>query len=1141
MGNSFGGAVKLSGENEYKRALSTITSQLKVLGAETKLVSAQYKNNDNAAKSMTAQNEALGNELKKQNELTGTYKKALRDLYEEQKKSVVAHEKLGEELEEQKKKLENLKSSGSATSEEIKKQEKTVKDLQSAYDKSGKQIDTNENKINSWTQKLIKSKADAQNLTNKIDDNKKSMEKAASVTETSTDNIDKFADSEDKAGKKAISFGDLIKANVISSAITSGLSKIADLAKSVAKGFGSIVSDGISGFADYEQNIGGVETLFKKSKDVVVGYANDAYKTAGLSANEYMETVTSFSASLLQSLDGDTAKAAKAANTAVTDMADNANKFGTDMQSIQNAYQGFAKQNYSMLDNLKLGYGGTQKEMYRLMQDAQKLDSTFDADFSLDEKGHLEADFADITKAIHIVQTNMGVTGTTSKEASTTIQGSVSSMKSAWQNFTTGMGDPSQNFSQLTGNLVDSVKTVVKNFVPLLKNLLPTIVNGISSVAKQLGKELPKVAKDLLPAISEVISSLADMIVNTLPEILPTIATTGITVLQTLIDGIVQALPLLIPAVVDIVTNIANLIVDNLPKIIEAGIKVIVSIAQGIAQSLPKLIPSIVKAVIQMAQTLIDNLDMIIDAALDIIMALADGLIKALPQLIKALPKIIISLVNGLLNNLPKLTECAIELMIALSLGLIEAIPELIKAVPKIIVGLVKALAEAVPKMLNKGKELVGKLGEGLKTGLSKIAEIGSDLVKGLWNGIKDVTGWVMDKIKGFGQDILDGIKSFFGIHSPSRVMRDQVGAMIGHGIAIGIEKSKAKVNSAMTNIAKTIVEDGRKAFDKLSTALDKVTEKHKTSLETLKSSYKQTVTEIKNAQNSMAEKFIGFSDLFNGGKQNETVSAADILKNQRETTEQYENFQKQLDLLRKKGLSESLLDQFADMGVGYANQLEELNKLSTAELKQYQAELSKQKVISNNIAKKQFATELNDAQSEYKASIAKADKEYKKSYNKLVNNSQKYMKSVGKAIKKGLQDGSKMSTKEASKTADNIVGDLVKQIKKKMKINSPSRVMKDEVGVYLAQGVGVGFTDEMKAVKNTMSNAIPRTFGVKSDVDTAIVHSYARISAVRNNDTDKFNVVTAIKEAFNGLNVVLDDEKVGRFVIDTVGKEVYS
>lgn len=1139
MGNSFGGAVKLSGENEYKRALTSITSQLKVLGSETKLVSAQYKNNDDAAKSMTAQNEALGKELKKQNELTGIYQKAVNSLTKEQTEAKAAHSKLGQELEEQKKKLENLKSSGSATSEEIKKQEKTVKDLESAYNKSGKQIDTNENKINTWSQKLNKSKTDAQNLTNKIDDNKKSMEKAASTTDKSEKSLKNFGDEAKSSGKKVSVLGDVIKGNLISGAIMGGLKGLSSAISSCKSKISGMVSETISagdsvdkmsqkigtskkGYQEWEYVLsqngmeisslqGGMKKLTANMDDAKAGSdtASAMFKKLGVSVTDSSGKLKSQEQMFNESV------------TALQNMED-----GTEKAALANDLFGKSGQKLMPLLN------GTAEGTEALKQKANDLGMVM-SDKAV--KGSVDlTDGMDTLKRTSSGLRNNFVGAFT--PALSGIVGGASEVVGGLSNMINEMAS--------TGKVSKQTMTQINTACKGLVNSVGDLVKPMLKVAQQLIGALFNAIVDNLPMIAgqgvQILNSLVNSLVTVLPEILPTIVTTGITVLQTLIDGIVQALPLLIPAVVDIITNIANLLVDNLPKIIEAGIKVIVSVVQGISSSLPKLIPAVVKAVIQIAQTLIDNLDKIIDAALDIIMALADGLIEALPQLIKALPKLIISLVNGILDNLPKIIECALELQMALAQGLIDAIPELIKAVPKIIVGLVKALAEAVPKMLNKGKELVGKLWEGLKSGLSKIGQIGSDLVKGLWNGIKDVTGWVMDKIKGFGQDILDGIKSFFGIHSPSRVMRDQVGAMIGQGIAVGIDKSKAKVNSSMTNIVKTVVEKGRNAFDKLSNALDKATEKHKSSLKTLKTNYKETLKQITDAQNSMAEKFVDFSDLFKGGTQNEVVSAGDILKNQKSTTEQYAKFKTQLELLRKKGVSEDLLDQFADMGVGYADQLEELNKLSVGELKQYQEQLAKQKTISNDIAKKQYAAEVAEAEKAYKASVAKTDKQYKKSYNKLVNSSQKYMKSVGKAIKKGLQDGSKMSKKEASKTADNIVGDLVKQIKKKMKINSPSRVMQDEVGVYLAQGVGVGFTKEMKSVKNTMSNAIPRTFGVKSDVNTAITYTASQ-AQTNKAESERFSMISAFKEAFKSLNVILDEEKVGRFVTETVGKEVYT
>ncbi len=247
------------------------------------------------------------------------------------------------------------------------------------------------------------------------------------ATDKSNKELKEMKDSFDDAGQGAIKFGDLLKANVLGDFITSGLKAVGNGIKKIDSTFLSVGKQALDSYADYEQLVGGVETLFKDNASTVENYANNAYKTAGLSANDYMETITGFSASLLQSLNGDTAKVAEVGNMAVTDMADNANKMGTDMSLIQNAYQGFAKQNYTMLDNLKLGYGGTKEEMQRLLSDAQKITGIkYDIN-----------NLNDVYQAIHAIQGKLDITGTTAKEANTTIQGSVSAMKSAWTNLLT--------------------------------------------------------------------------------------------------------------------------------------------------------------------------------------------------------------------------------------------------------------------------------------------------------------------------------------------------------------------------------------------------------------------------------------------------------------------------------------------------------------------------------------------------------------------------------------------------------------------------------------------------------------------------------------------------------------------------------
>lgn len=284
----------------------------------------------------------------------------------------------------------------------------------------------------------------------------------------------------------------------------------------VATGIGALTKQAIGEYSNYEQLVGGVETLFKDSSDKVVKYANDAYKTAGLSANEYMDTVTSFSASLLQGLGGDTDKAVEIANQAIVDMSDNANKMGTDMASIQNAYQGFAKQNYTMLDNLKLGYGGTASEMARLINDSGVLGDTVEV--TADTVN--DVSFDKIIEAIHVIQDNMDITGTTAKEASTTIQGSIGMMKSAWTNFLTGMADPDQDFDALLGNLVDSVVTVADNLIPRITATLPRIVQGISKLIQSLAPHIPPLLEQLIPALIKGAIQIVAVLIKDLPNIL---------------------------------------------------------------------------------------------------------------------------------------------------------------------------------------------------------------------------------------------------------------------------------------------------------------------------------------------------------------------------------------------------------------------------------------------------------------------------------------------------------------------------------------------------------------------------------------------------------------------------------------------
>lgn len=578
------------------------------------------------------------------------------------------------------------------------------------------------------------------------------------------------------------------KLSELSSKLGNGLktaAKIGTAAVGVAAaGITALTTAAVNNYAEYEQLVGGVETLFKTSSDKVMEYAENAYKTAGLSANEYMNTVTSFSASLLQSLGGDTESAVEYADMAITDMSDNANKLGTDMSLIQNAYQGFAKQNYTMLDNLKLGYGGTKEEMQRLISDAAELSDTVDAQ---------SMSFDNIVEAIHVVQTEMGITGTTAKEAGTTIQGSVASMKSAWTNLLTGLADGNADIEQLVDDLITTVVgDGTESNLGVLGNILPaveTAINGaselVSEALPQIMEIIPEIINENLPILVEaavgIIQSLIDGIsqnqemffdtilglITYLSEsfitMLPQIVELGLELIVSLANGISENLPEIIPTIVEIINQIMSTITENLPLLITSALEIIVSLANGIAESLPELIPTIVDVVIQIVETLIDNVDMLVDAAIAIIIALAEGIINALPRLIEKAPVIIEKLVTAIVNNVPKLIKAALEIIVTLAKGLISNIPKLVKVIPQIVSSIVN----------------------GFLSLMSRITGIGKNIVNGVWQGIQSMVSWFTSKVKGFFSGIVNSVKNALGIHSPSKVFAS-IGKYMAEGLGEG-------------------------------------------------------------------------------------------------------------------------------------------------------------------------------------------------------------------------------------------------------------------------------------------------------------------------------------------------------------------
>lgn len=542
-------------------------------------------------------------------------------------------------------------------------------------------------------------------------------------------------------GSKVVSgFGSTIKKG-FALAAKAGIATIS----AASAGIGAIVKSSASAYADYEQNIGGIETLFKDNADTVVKYASEAYKTAGLSANDYMQNVTSFSASLLQGLDGDTAQAAKIANEAMVDMSDNANKMGTDISSIQNAYQGFAKQNYTMLDNLKLGYGGTQAEMARLINDSGVLGDSI----KVDEKTVNSVSFDKMIEAIHKVQTDLDITGTTSKEAATTVSGSLGSVKAAWANLMAGMGDKNADLKNLIKEMVSTVKTFAKNIMPVIKQALSGVTTLISELAPDIAAELPQLVSDLLPQLIEAGTQIFQALVKGISDNIGTITQAAITAITTIATALIQNTGPLVQSLATIITTIAQALPVISPDLINAVVEQIPTVIQAVLECLPAIIDGAVQIVTALAEALVDNIDLIIDGAVQIIDALTMSLSDSdtMAKLAESAGKIIGTLTMELLKNLPDI----------LAGGILIAV-ELIKGIAQGMVDYFAPVSDALSDMLIDLTDWFSRKWNDFK-------EWGSDMIQAFIDGIKEKWQSLKDTVC----DVASSVKDFLGFSEPDK------------------------------------------------------------------------------------------------------------------------------------------------------------------------------------------------------------------------------------------------------------------------------------------------------------------------------------------------------------------------------------
>lgn len=1012
----------------------------------------------------------------------------------------------------------------------------------------------------------------------------------------------------------------------IGSAVNTAVKASAAAVGAASAGVAALGTACINAYADYEQLAGGVETLFKDSAETIHSFADNAYKTAGLSANEYMETVTSFSASLLQSLDGDTEKAAAAADLAITDMADNANKMGTAMESIQYAYQGFAKQNYTMLDNLKLGYGGTKEEMQRLLADAEKLSGV---------KYDLSS-YADVVEAIHVIQTEMGITGTTAKEASTTIQGSVASMKAAWANLMVGMADDTQNFDMLLSNFIESIGTVADNLLPRIGVVIEGMGKLVAGLAPEIASALPTLTNELLPNLVEL----------------------GVQSISALVQGIQENGDSLAAGALSIVGTLAEGIAELLPMVADTAASLVVSLADGLTESLPNIIPIAIETISTLVENLTENANTVIDAGIQIILALGEGLIAALPQLIETVPQIVINIANVINDNAPRLIKTALYLIGQLAIGLIKAIPTLIANIPQIIHAIVEAFMAF--QWLNLGKQLI----DGVANGVKKAGESMATAAKNAFSKFKSkITGSeVATELKSIGKYIIDGIvggiknslkniaavagkikdtllsklKGLFRIASPSKLMKEEVGAYIGEGIAVGIEESGQMAVDAAETVANGIIDafagtetavayakrtaqkvgdvlereltkqnaalqemqkqaDAQQAAEELADHKKQLAEKNAelnkakkkdrqkilkeiaeieetwnrkqakaekaaeqqalqeriSLLKQFQQKYEAALDTIERKQDSLQSKLADYGDLFERVK---TEDGKELfqLGDLKDDIKQLEKYGDALDKLKEKGISDSLMGEIAGMGVQDA--LDYMNKLismSDTKFDQYVSLFQQKQQMAQGVAEKFYKGEFDALEKSYtgelpaflagvKAEISDVGAEVSESMQAVsaegvsegiaeqqplvaeqakqltetakeeIAGYQADFKAVGESLMEGVAKGVRDGQSGVVNAVAKALQAAVRAAKKEMDINSPSRVMA-KIGDYMAQGVGMGWSDRMDSVSDTISGSLSDGFSrrmsdayekMRAAMNQNMVRLHGDIAVQRGGDT---------------------------------------
>lgn len=904
---------------------------------------------------------------------------------------------------------------------------------------------------------------------------------------------------------------------------------IAAGAAAATAGVAALSKAALDSYASYEQLVGGVDTLFKESSAAVQQYAAEAYKTAGVSANTYMEQATAFSASLIQSLGGDTAAAAEYANQAIMDMSDNANKMGTDIESIQQTYQSLMRGNYAMLDNLKLGYGGTKAELERLVADAEKLTGQ-----ALDP-----SKFSDIITAIHAVQENLGITGTTAQEAASTIEGSLNMTKAAWSNLLTGIADDNADFSGLVDDFVSSVETAAGNILPRLEVIFSGIGQLVAALAPVIAQAIPALITNVLPGLATAAGQMLMAFGSALVENLPLLMSAAVSLVTGFITYLQTNLPQLAAAAGAVVQTIGAGLAEAAPEIASAAGSLLQSLAAGLVDHLPTIAQGAAEIITGFISYLSDNLPSVLAAGADIINSLVSGILDTLPAMVAQLPQIISSIVSFIASALPQIFQSGVEILLNLAAGIIQTIPQLAAQIPQVIAAFCSTIAanlpqiiasgiqllvqfaagiiQAIPQLVAQLPQIISAIVSGLQALMGGIVDVGRAIVEGIWQGISGAAGWLIDQIGGWASSVLSSVKRFFGIHSPSRVFRDEVGLMLARGMALGISRGERDVLNTADELNRRLLAKEEELTRRLEdTGLDDATKQaldsQLSAVKEFRSEYENALSDIQQSQESMADKLKSYGDLFTTVKTDagEFLELGDLEKD----IEAIERYGDALENLKARGVSDSLLDEITAMDMDDAlAYTEELLAMTDEQYSEYMSLWERKQQAAQQVAAQFYQSELDTLGREF---VDKLPDE--------LSDMRDQMAGIGVQSVQGMIEGMTSQTGPLLSAARSLVSSAMEAMRSEADIHSPSRKTASLVGAPLAQGVGVGFEKAYPGVMHKLRTAFDASMAqtsarLRSMADSAGAsggRTQHTVQTINRNTTSTMRVVADGRGIFN-------------------------